>query len=102
MKLYIHKKSGLVAQGRDFWALSPEVVQQEYGFEQLKSRTGEKLKAENYHIYRRYLEDINEWQFLVVSKQAKKKLKNITLSNWELVKPAHGSISEHAKYVPQE
>lgn len=100
MKVYVNKITGLVAQGRDFWALSEEVVKQQYGFELLKApRSGKRLKAENYSIYRRYIPDINEWQFLVVSRQAKKKVKNLSITDWELVKPAHGPILEHVKYV---
>lgn len=99
MILYEDRKNGLLAQAKDFHALSEELMEREYGLVKVKTKRGTPLKAECYHSYRRYIPDLDEWEFKHISKDAKKKKRNLKYSNWELIKPIGKEIAPHANYI---
>lgn len=98
---YTFKKKGLLAQAKDFHSLSEEVMENEYGLVKVKSRNGKPLKIEGYNVYRRYLADLDVWEFKFVSKSGRKILRNIAYQDWELIKEIGNPIADYANFINQ-
>lgn len=96
---YEFSKKGLLAQAKDFHSLSEEVMEQEYGLVKVKSRNGKPLKIEGYNVYRRYLAEIDDWEFKYVSKSGRKTLRNMKFQDWELIKEVGKPIADHANFI---
>lgn len=95
MIIYVDRKTGKLAQARDFHALGEDVIREDYGLEMIKTKAGKPLKAESYAIFRRYIADIDSWEFLAVSSDGKKKRRRLIAEGWELVK-------KEKQQIPQE